>query len=85
MDVRDTVKKYVFKTCSDRAIDEKGNADDELGFDSLDMISLCMELEKEFNINIGDDELELIISQLPKLSVEKFIDYLSVFIEGKIK
>ena len=33
---------------------------DELGADSLDMVELVMEFEKEFNINIPDDDAEKI-------------------------
>ena len=33
---------------------------DQLGADSLDMVELVMEFEKEFNINIPDDDAEKI-------------------------
>lgn len=47
---------------------------DDLGADSLDEIEICMELEKEFNINIPDLELEKVktVSDLYEC-VEKFL------------
>lgn len=31
---------------------------DDMGFDSLDSVELCMEVEKEFNIALADEEME---------------------------
>ena len=42
---------------------------DDLGCDSLDMVDLIMECEKEFNISIPDDDVDKI------LTVQNLIDY----------
>ena len=38
--------------------DDTSNLRDDLGADSLDEIEICMEVEKEFNINIPDSDFE---------------------------
>lgn len=42
---------------------------DDLGCDSLDMVDLIMECEKEFNISIPDDDVGKV------LTVQDLIDY----------
>jgi acyl carrier protein len=44
---------------------------DDLGCDSLDMVDLIMECEKEFNISIPDDDVYKI------LTVQDLIDYVT--------
>ena len=44
---------------------------DDLGCDSLDMVDLIMECEKEFNISIPDDDVYRI------LTVQDLIDYVT--------
>lgn len=44
---------------------------DDLGCDSLDMVDLIMECEREFNISIPDDDVYRIIT------VQDLIDYVT--------
>jgi len=36
---------------------EESRFDSDLGFDSLDRIEICMNIERKFNIEISDDEV----------------------------
>ena len=50
----------------------------DLGADSLDTVELIMELEKEFNITIPDDQAEKIVTVGDAISyVEANVTYLS--------
>lgn len=55
-------------------IDDTSNIRNDLGADSLDEIEICMEVEKEFNINIPDDDFESVktINDLYEC-IEKFL------------
>lgn len=44
----------------EKAVNEDSRLDDDLGFDSLDKIEVCMEIEKDFGIVIHDDEMDRI-------------------------
>lgn len=44
----------------EKAESEESRLDDDLGFDSLDKIEVCMEIEKDFGIAIHDDEMDRI-------------------------
>lgn len=44
----------------EKAVNEDSRLDDDLGFDSLDKIEVCMEIEKDFGIAIHDDEMDRI-------------------------
>ena len=62
MSVEDKVKKIVSDQLG-TAIDEiqsDSSFVDDLGADSLDTVELIMEFEKEFNIQIPDDDAEKI-------------------------
>jgi acyl carrier protein len=48
---------------------DESNFKEDLGCDSLDVIDLVMEIEKEFNISIHDSDIEKI------LTVEGLINY----------
>ncbi len=48
---------------------------EELRFDSLDLVELCMEIEKEFNLALTDTEMEKI------LTVQNAID----LVESRVK
>jgi acyl carrier protein len=55
-------------------IDDDNSLKDDLGMDSLDQVEICMEIEKEFNINIPDSELENVKTVQDLYScVEKFL------------
>lgn len=41
-------------------IKEDSHIENDFGCDSLDLVEICMEVEKEFNISIADDEAERI-------------------------
>ena len=45
------------------------NLTQDLGFDSLDLVEMVMNLENEFNINIKDEEAEMLIT------VQQAVDY----------
>ena len=61
---RFTIKFKVFAILVDmmgakeRSIDEEDKIEADLGYDSLDIVELIMDFEKEFNIQIADDEIE---------------------------
>ena len=40
----------------------ESNFKEDLGFDSLDVVDLVMEIEKEFNISIPDSDIERILT-----------------------
>ena len=44
----------------EKAENEESKLDDDLGFDSLDKIEVCMNIEKDFGIAIHDDEMDRI-------------------------
>jgi len=46
------------------------NLTQDLGFDSLDLVEMVMNLENEFNINIKDEEAEMLIT------VQQLVDYI---------
>lgn len=48
---------------------DESNFREDLGLDSLDIVDLAMEIEKEFNISIPDSDIEKI------LTVEGLINY----------
>ena len=56
------------------AVSPEASFSDDLGADSLDVVELIMEFEKEFDIEISDDEAEKIAT------VQDAIKY----IEGKV-
>lgn len=56
------------------AVSPEASFSDDLGADSLDVVELIMEFEKEFDIEISDDEAEKIAT------VQDAIKY----IEGKL-
>lgn len=44
----------------EKAENEESRLDDDLGFDSLDKIEVCMNIERDFGIAIHDDEMDRI-------------------------
>ena len=51
----------------------EANFTNDLGADSLDTVELIMELEKEFNITIPDDDAEKIVT------VQNAVDYIEQY------
>ena len=60
MSTFDKIKEVIIDKLGveDSAITEKAHFVDDLGADSLDTVELIMEFEKEFNIQIPDDQAE---------------------------
>ena len=58
MSVADTVKDIIVKQLGVNAdeVTEDASFVEDLGADSLDTVELVMELEKEFNMEISDEE-----------------------------
>ena len=56
------IKEIINSTlsCGEDVITMEASLIDDLGADSLDTVELIMELEKEFNISIPDDQAEKI-------------------------
>jgi acyl carrier protein len=48
----------------------EANLKDDLGLDSLDVVELIMEYEKEFNISVPDEDIDNI------KTIENIVDYL---------
>ena len=69
----DRVKKIVVEHLGveQDKVTEDASFIDDLGADSLDIVELVMEFEKEFNIDIPDEDAEKI------LSVRDAVDYIS--------
>ena len=59
-DIAERVKKIVIEHLGveSEKVTENANFIDDLGADSLDIVELVMEFEKEFNIDIPDEEAE---------------------------
>lgn len=55
---------------SESEVTMEANFTNDLGADSLDTVELIMELEKEFNITIPDDDAEKIVT------VQNAVDYI---------
>ena len=55
---------------SESEVTMEANFTNDLGADSLDTVELIMELEKEFNITIPDDDAEKIVT------VKNAVDYI---------
>lgn len=51
-----TIKSNGIDICS---INNKTNLTTDLGFDSLEIVELIVELENEFNIEFDDDDLDI--------------------------
>ena len=58
MSVADTVKEIIVRQLGVNAdeVTEDASFVEDLGADSLDTVELVMELEKEFNMEISDEE-----------------------------
>lgn len=61
----------------EKAVNEESRLNEDLGFDSLDKIEVCMKIEKSFRVEIQDEELDKVktvgdvIDLLDKLTDEK--------------
>ena len=71
-DVNERVKKIVVEHLGvdESKVTENASFIDDLGADSLDIVELVMEFEKEFNIDIPDEDAEKI------RTVQDAIDYI---------
>ncbi|MFA6831446.1 MAG: acyl carrier protein [Bacteroidaceae bacterium] len=58
---------------SESEVTMEANFTNDLGADSLDTVELIMELEKEFNITIPDDDAEKIVT------VQNAVDYIEQY------
>ena len=78
-DVASTVKEIIVEKLGvkESEVTPEANFTNDLGADSLDTVELIMELEKEFNITIPDDQAEKIttvgeaIAHIEKAIAEK--------------
>lgn len=48
--------------CEISEVGEQTNLEETLGMDSLERVELLMEVEKEFNISISDEDAETVIT-----------------------
>ena len=55
--VADQVGRYR-EVLKPKDIKEESHFEDDFGCDSLDLVEICIEVEKEFAISIADDEAE---------------------------
>jgi len=73
-----TVKKIIADALGVKIEDLTIRSDlvEDLGADSLDLVEITMKLEDEYNINIGDDEMEnkKTISDIIELLDNKNVD-----------
>lgn len=73
---RTQIEEKVLKILNEHILDIDVSLDDKLidkGFDSLDKIEVCMDIEKEFGIIIDDDFL---FSERPSdMTARQVIDY----------
>lgn len=73
-----TVKKIIADALGVKIEDLTIRSDlvEDLGADSLDLVEITMKLEDEYNINIGDDEMEnkKTISDIIELLDDKNVD-----------
>ena len=60
MDTFKRVKKILLENlgCSEEDINLESNLIEDLGADSLDIVELCLSLEENFEIIVGDEDLE---------------------------
>lgn len=61
---------------SDEVVEEKTLIVDDLGADSLDVVELIMQLEKEFDVKISDEEAKSLktVGDVVDALVEKGVD-----------
>lgn len=73
MSVADKVKEIIVKQLGVNAeeVNEEASFVEDLGADSLDTVELVMELEKEFNMEISDEEAAAMVTVGQAI---KFID-----------
>lgn len=73
MSVEDKVKKLIAEKLSVDASEVVAEASftDDLGADSLDLVELIMTMEEEFDIDIGDEDAEKLVT------VQDAIDYIN--------
>lgn len=57
-EVFEKLKQIISKTTGNDEVEAEKSLVDDLDLDSLDIVYLTMECEKEFHISIGDDEAE---------------------------
>ena len=77
MSVEERVKKIIIEKlgASEDEVVSEASFTNDLGADSLDTVELIMELEREFDISIPDDQAETI------LNVQEAIDFIKEAIE----
>lgn len=62
-EIKNQLMNVFDETCwidMEKAVNEESKLNEDLGFDSLDKIEVCMTVERRFHISIGDDEFERI-------------------------
>lgn len=80
MQTRESVLNTVIQSvaqsfnCAESEVKEESNISNDFGADSLDMVALVMDLEKEFNIAIPDAEAEIHFTY--NKTVKDIVDYL---------
>lgn len=58
MDIKETVLRILSRFAWEGKVKMEDNLRDDLRFDSLDCVEAIMDLEKEFDITIPDEEAE---------------------------
>lgn len=80
MQVRDTILNVLKRATATDNIDESLLVAHDAGLDSLDMVEIAMDLEKEFNLRIDDNEMFFIGTES---TVKDFVDYYEKLITEK--
>jgi len=75
--IKNGVREIIIdKFGADDDFDNNASLIDDLGMDSLDGIEIIMELEKEFNIAIPDDDIDKLVDKHKIDSINHIVNYL---------
>lgn len=75
-DIENVLRKAITEVCKNvdsEEIKDESLLEDDLGFDSLDIVELIMKVEKAFNIGISDEEIEDEIKEGSFLNIVNFL------------
>ena len=80
MDIKDKLKKIIAEIATAKTsineINDETVLTDDLGFDSIQMVSLIVEIESTFGITMEDDDLDIeklnVFKHLTKMLEEKY-------------
>ena len=72
--VKERVVCIINERLTDDPVTEETKLEEDLGADYLDCVEICMDLERDFNTNITDEEFDKTFNE--SVTVGKIIDFI---------